>query len=71
MLVLERMHGQTLEFHLPGQGVVSVTLVKTGRRVKLSIDAPPEVRICRKEVREKLDAQQSAGNGSVRGASAA
>lgn len=51
MLVLGRRAAESIQI---GDDIV-VTIVKAGSVVKVGVDAPPEVRIVRSEIREEAD----------------
>ena len=53
MLVLSRKIGESIQI----DGGIRVTVTKVrGGRVRLSIEAPPEMRVLRKELTESADA---------------
>ena len=54
MLVLARRQGESIHI---GDEIVIKVAEASGNRVKLCIDAPREVRICRGEVAEKMALQ--------------
>ena len=55
MLILTRNEGEKIVF--PGLGItVEVTRINGGK-VRLGIDAPPEIKVHREEVQRRIDSQ--------------
>lgn len=58
MLVLSRREGEQIKI---GRGITVSVLKLSGGRVKIGVDAPPDVVVMRQELRERLAGEELAG----------
>ena len=62
MLILTRRAGETV---MIGSDVTITVLGVKGNQVRIGINAPKEVAVHREEIFERIQSEQSAGNGAA------